>query len=102
MRTNCGEFTITLDQKTAPKTSASLVSLAENGFFDGTGFHRVVPGFVIQGGDPDGDGSGGPGYELPDEPPSGYKAGSVAMANAGAGTTGSQFFVVATDAAISP
>ena len=97
--TNCGEFTITLDQAKAPKTSASLVSLAENGFFDGTGFHRVVPGFVIQGGDPTGTGTGGPGYQTVDVPPPGtaYTEGVVAMAKAGfepPGTAGSQFFVV--------
>ena len=97
--TNCGEFTITLDQEKAPKTTASLVSLAENGFFDGTGFHRVVPGFVIQGGDPTGTGSGGPGYSTVDVPPPGtaYTEGVVAMAKAGfepPGTAGSQFFVV--------
>ena len=97
--TNCGSFTIQLDQKTAPKTAASLVSLAESGFFDGTTFHRVVPGFVIQGGDPTGTGTGGPGYKTVDVPPPGttYTEGGVAMAKAGfeaPGTSGSQFFVV--------
>jgi len=99
VETNCGSFTIQLDQKIAPKTAASLVSLAENGFFDGTTFHRVVPGFVIQGGDPTGTGTGGPGYKTLDVPPPGttYTEGLVAMAKAGAeapGTSGSQFFVV--------
>jgi cyclophilin family peptidyl-prolyl cis-trans isomerase len=97
--TTCGGFDVTLDPKTAPQTVNSFVFLARKKFYDGLSFHRVVPDFVIQGGDPDGTGGGGPGYELPDEPPDGYRAGSVAMANAGAGTTGSQFFVVATDAA---
>jgi cyclophilin family peptidyl-prolyl cis-trans isomerase len=97
--TTCGDFDVTLDPKTAPQTVNSFVFLARKKFYDGLSFHRVVPDFVIQGGDPDGNGGGGPGYELPDEPPDGYQAGSVAMANAGAGTTGSQFFVVATDAA---
>jgi cyclophilin family peptidyl-prolyl cis-trans isomerase len=97
--TTCGDFDVTLDPKTAPQTVNSFVFLARKKFYDGLSFHRVVPDFVIQGGDPDGNGGGGPGYELPDEPPGGYEAGSVAMANAGAGTTGSQFFVVATDAA---
>jgi peptidyl-prolyl cis-trans isomerase B (cyclophilin B) len=99
VETNCGSFTIQLDQKTAPKTAASLVSLAESGFFDGTTFHRVVPGFVIQGGDPTGTGTGGPGYKTVDVPPPGtaYTEGVVAMAKAGSeapGTSGSQFFVV--------
>jgi peptidyl-prolyl cis-trans isomerase B (cyclophilin B) len=97
--TNCGSFTIALDQKLAPNTSASLVALAEKGFFDSTTFHRVVPGFVIQGGDPTGSGSGGPGYSTVDVPPSDakYTKGVVAMAKTGAepaGTSGSQFFVV--------
>ena len=97
--TTCGSFTIELDQKTAPKTAASLVSLADSGFFDGTTFHRVVPGFVIQGGDPTGTGAGGPGYKTVDVPPSdaAYTKGVVAMAKGqteAPGTSGSQFFVV--------
>jgi peptidyl-prolyl cis-trans isomerase B (cyclophilin B) len=106
--TNCGSFTIALDQKLAPNTSASLVSLAQEGFFDSTTFHRVVPGFVIQGGDPTGTGSGGPGYSTVDVPPSDakYTKGVVAMAKTGAeppGTSGSQFFVVtAPDAGLPP
>ena len=73
--------------------------LAREGFYDGLTFHRVEKDFVVQGGDPRGDGTGGPGYTLPDEPPSdGYRKYSVAMANAGSGTTGSQFFVATTDA----
>ena len=85
VETNCGSFTIQLDQETAPKTAASLVSLAESGFFDGTTFHRVVPGFVIQGGDPTGTGTGGPGYKTVDVPPpdAAYTQGVVAMAKAG-------------------
>ncbi len=99
LETNCGAFTITLDPKLAPKTAASLVSLAENGFFDGTTFHRVVPGFVIQGGDPTGTGTGGPGYSTVDKPPAdtAYTTGVVAMAKTGTeppGTAGSQFYVV--------
>ena len=99
VETNCGAFTMTLDLEQAPKTAASLVALAESGFFDGTIFHRVVPGFVIQGGDPTGTGTGGPGYKTVDVPPSGaaYTSGVVAMAKAGneaPGTSGSQFFVV--------
>ncbi len=99
VETNCGSFTIQLDQTTSPKTAASLVSLARRGFFDGTTFHRVVPGFVIQGGDPTGTGTGGPGYKTVDVPPPSakYTEGVVAMAKAGfepPGTSGSQFFVV--------
>jgi cyclophilin family peptidyl-prolyl cis-trans isomerase len=99
VETSCGSFTIRLDQTQAPKTAASLVSLAEVGFFDGTVFHRVVPGFVIQGGDPTGTGTGGPGYQTVDPPPvsATYTKGVVAMAKAGSeapGTSGSQFFVV--------
>jgi peptidyl-prolyl cis-trans isomerase B (cyclophilin B) len=97
--TNCGSFTVTLDQAQSPATSASLVSLARAGFFDGTVFHRIVPGFVIQGGDPTQSGTGGPGYKTRDTPPAGarYVQGVVAMAKTqaeSAGTSGSQFFVV--------
>lgn len=99
MRTSCGSFTIRLDTKRQPKTSASFKSLAEAGFYDGLSFHRVVPGFVIQGGDPTGQGSGGPGYSVEETPPSNaaYTRGVVAMAKTGdepAGTSGSQFYVV--------
>jgi peptidyl-prolyl cis-trans isomerase B (cyclophilin B) len=98
-KTNCGSFTVTLDQAKAPATAASLVSLAKAGFFDNTIFHRIVPDFVIQAGDPTQSGSGGPGYETVDPPPSDtkYDKGVVAMAKTGAepaGTAGSQFFVV--------
>ena len=68
-KTNCGSFTVTLDLETAPATAASLVSLAKAGFYDDTIFHRIVPGFVIQGGDPTQSGSGGPGYQTVDPPP---------------------------------
>jgi cyclophilin family peptidyl-prolyl cis-trans isomerase len=108
VETSCGDFTIELDQAAAPQTTASLVSLAESGFYDGTTFHRVVPGFVIQGGDPTGTGAGGPGYSTVDVPPTAtsYTLGTVAMAKAGnepAGTSGSQFFVVtAPDAGLPP
>ena len=99
VQTNCGNFTIDLDPETAPKAAASLVALARGGFFDGTTFHRVVPGFVIQGGDPTGTGAGGPGYSTVDPPPEDarYTKGVVAMAKTqteAAGTAGSQFFVV--------
>jgi cyclophilin family peptidyl-prolyl cis-trans isomerase len=97
--TSCGSFTVTLDPELAPKTAASLVALANAGYFDETIFHRVVPGFVIQGGDPTQTGGGGPGYSTVDVPPSdaAYTQGVVAMAKSGveaAGTSGSQFFVV--------
>ena len=99
VETNCGDFTITLDQRAAPNATASLVSLAERGFFDDTFFHRIVVDFVIQGGDPTGAGSGGPGYTTRDKVPqdASYAHGAVAMAKAAAepaGTAGSQFFVV--------
>ncbi|MEX2194804.1 MAG: peptidylprolyl isomerase [Thermoleophilaceae bacterium] len=99
VQTSCGDFTITLDVESAPATTASFVALAEKGFYDDTFFHRIVPGFVIQGGDPTGTGAGGPGYSTLDEPASdaAYTKGVVAMAKAGnepPGTSGSQFFVV--------
>jgi cyclophilin family peptidyl-prolyl cis-trans isomerase len=97
--TTCGTFVVTLDLESAPETTASLVTLAEDGFYDDTVFHRIVPGFVIQGGDPTHSGSGGPGYQTVDvpAPDAVYTHGVVAMAKAGAeppGTAGSQFFVV--------
>jgi cyclophilin family peptidyl-prolyl cis-trans isomerase len=96
--TTCGDFEVKLDPATAPKTVNSFVFLAKSGFYDGLTFHRVAKDFVVQGGDPKGDGSGGPGYTLATEPPkNGYKKGSVAMANAGPDTTGSQFFIALTD-----
>jgi peptidyl-prolyl cis-trans isomerase B (cyclophilin B) len=99
VRTNKGAFTVELDTETSPCTSASIASLAGKGFFDGTIFHRIVPGFVIQGGDPTGTGTGGPGYKTVDTPPEDarYTKGVVAMAKTAdepAGTSGSQFFVV--------
>jgi cyclophilin family peptidyl-prolyl cis-trans isomerase len=98
MTTNCGTIVIALDPKEAPKTVNSFVFLAKAHFYDGLTFQRVAKDFVVQGGDPQGDGKGGPGYDLATEPPkNGYKAGSVAMANAGAGTTGSQFFLTWSD-----
>jgi cyclophilin family peptidyl-prolyl cis-trans isomerase len=105
--TNCGEFTARLDQKTAPKAAASLVSLAEQRFFDGIVFHRIVPDFVIQGGDPTASGMGGPGYSTVDEPPSDatYPKYTLAMAKAGnepPGTAGSQFFVMTGDRGLPP
>ena len=100
--TNCGDFTVELDLESAPKTAASLVALAKADYFDGTYFHRIVPGFVIQGGDPTGTGTGGPGYSTvdPPAPDARYTKGVVAMAKTGAeapGTAGSQFFVLTGD-----
>jgi cyclophilin family peptidyl-prolyl cis-trans isomerase len=91
-----GDITFTLDPKQAPATVNNFVFLSKQGFYDGVTFHRVIPGFMIQGGDPTGTVSGGPGYSFMDElPKSGqYKIGSVAMANAGPNTNGSQFFIV--------
>jgi len=106
--TTCGTFTVDLDTNLAPNTAASLVALAGEAYFDDTVFHRIVPGFVIQGGDPTQRGSGGPGYSTVDVPPSDsrYTKGTVAMAKSGVeapGTAGSQFFVVtAEDAGLPP
>jgi peptidyl-prolyl cis-trans isomerase B (cyclophilin B) len=99
VETSCGTFTIKLDSKQAPRTSGSFLTLARDGFYDGLTFHRIVPGFVIQGGDPRGTGIGGPGYKVRERPPADvvYSEGVVAMAKAGdepTGTSGSQFFVV--------
>ena len=108
LKTNCGDFTIRLAVKTSPATTASFASLVQKGFFNGTVFHRIVPGFVIQGGDPTGTGTSGPGYTTVDIPPAStrYTLGLVAMAKSGAdppGTAGSQFFVVTTqDAQLPP
>lgn len=97
--TTCGEIELALDAANAPITVNNFVFLARDGFYDGLGFHRAVPGFVIQGGDPDGNGTGGPGYSFEDElPTDGYAQGSLAMANAGPSTNGSQFFIVTGDA----
>ena len=100
--TSCGTFVVTLDLDSAPKTAASLVALARAGYYDDTVFHRIVPGFVIQGGDPTQSGSGGPGYTTVDPPAAGttYTKGVVAMAKTATeppGTAGSQFFVVTGD-----
>ena len=93
-----GRVVIQLRPDRAPKMVERIKTLTKQGFYNGTLFHRIVTDFVDQGGDPKGDGTGGPGYKLPDEPPTnGYQAGSVAMANAGTGTTGSQFFLVVSD-----
>ena len=106
--TNLGSFAIRLDVEDSPCVTSSFAALARRKFFDGTIFHRIVPGFVIQGGDPTGTGTGGPGYTVVDVPPrdSLYTKGVVAMAKTAAeppGTAGSQFFVVtANDAGLPP
>jgi peptidyl-prolyl cis-trans isomerase B (cyclophilin B) len=108
VETSCGSFEIALDAKRAPKTVNSFVFLSEKGFYDGLGFHRVAPGFVIQGGDPLGNGTGGPGYSVDEKPPANlaYTKGIVAMAKSSAeppGRSGSQFFVVlSADAGLPP
>jgi peptidyl-prolyl cis-trans isomerase B (cyclophilin B) len=99
MVTNCGSFTFRIDQAQSPNAAASVVSLVQRGFYNGIIFHRIVPGFVIQGGDPTGMGGGGPGYTTVDTPPktAAYTHGVVAMAKTGAqaaGAAGSQFFIV--------
>lgn len=99
VETNCGTFTIELDAERAPRTGGSFDYLAGKGFYDGLTFHRIVDGFVIQGGDPQGTGEGGPGYSVVEAPPDGlaYTRGVVAMAKTqleDPGTSGSQFFVV--------
>jgi cyclophilin family peptidyl-prolyl cis-trans isomerase len=106
--TSCGAFEIALDTQGNPKTAASFEYLAENGAFNDTLWHRIVPGFVIQGGDPQGTGSGGPGYSVDEPPPQdvAYTKGVVAMAKTEAeppGRSGSQFFVVTgADAGLPP
>jgi cyclophilin family peptidyl-prolyl cis-trans isomerase len=96
MVTSKGTMTIALDPVAAPKTVNNFVFLARYHYFDGIFFHRVIPGFVLQGGDPKGTGTGGPGYDFEDELPrrGRYELGSLAMANAGPNTNGSQFFVI--------
>jgi cyclophilin family peptidyl-prolyl cis-trans isomerase len=98
VKTSEGEITIDLDAKKAPKTVNNFVSLSKEDFYSGTTFHRVIKNFMIQGGDPKGDGSGGPGYKFDDENLEGeYTRGTVAMANSGPNTNGSQFFIIHKD-----
>lgn len=103
--TSCGSVVVELDPAQAPETVNSFVFLAREGYFDGTVSHRILPGFVIQAGDPTGTGRGGPGYVIPDElPPDDFQYGTgvLAMANAGPNTTGSQFFIMLGDSALPP
>ena len=103
MVTSCGTIVMDVDTKIGGDASASFAALVRSGYYDGLTFHRVVPNFVIQGGDPVGTGAGGPGYSVQTPPPSdyAYRNGDVAMAKAGNepdGTAGSQFFIVSTEA----
>jgi peptidyl-prolyl cis-trans isomerase B (cyclophilin B) len=108
VKTSCGTFEIALATEQAPKTANSFAYLAEEGFYDGLGFHRIIPEFVVQGGDPLGNGNGGPGYSVTEKPPANlaYTKGVVAMAKTSfdpPGRSGSQFFVVlGADAALQP
>ena len=103
IETSAGTMTAELFAEESPKTVNNFVFLAREGFYDGVIFHRVIRGFMIQGGDPTGTGTGGPGYKFADEPVSRpYKRGTLAMANAGPNTNGSQFFVMHSDYGLPP
>ena len=109
LKTNKGEIQFTTYDADAPKTVTNFITLARKGFYDGLIFHRIIDGFMIQGGDPTGTGSGGPGYIFDDELnpetesyKAGYLTGVVAMANAGPNTNGSQFFIMVADTALPP
>jgi peptidyl-prolyl cis-trans isomerase B (cyclophilin B) len=108
VETSCGTFTIALDTARAPRTASSFAYLARHGVYDDTTFHRIIPGFIVQGGDPTGTGTGGPGYSVDESPPQSlsYTRGIVAMAKSPVeppGRSGSQFFVVtAADAGLTP
>jgi len=98
LQTSAGDIVISLNAKATPKTVNNFVYLSRQKFYDQTPFHRVIKGFMIQGGDPEGTGRGGPGYRFDDEPITlEYKRGTVAMANAGPNTNGSQFFIMHQD-----
>lgn len=98
VQTTEGSIVIALNKEQTPKTVENFVTLAKKGFYNNTIFHRVIKGFMIQGGDPKGDGTGGPGYTFADEPFTGeYTRGTIAMANAGPNTNGSQFFIMHAD-----
>jgi peptidyl-prolyl cis-trans isomerase B (cyclophilin B) len=99
IHTNHGAIELELFPEDAPKTVGNFVKLAGEGFYDGVTFHRVIPDFMIQGGDPTGTGAGGPGYQFEDEQNEhGVVRGALAMANAGPDTNGSQFFIVTAEA----
>lgn len=103
LKTSKGEITISLNSSLTPITVNNFVSLAKAGFYNGTVFHRIIKGFMIQGGDPNGNGTGGPGYKFEDEPFKGeYTRGTIAMANSGPNTNGSQFFIMHADYPLPP
>lgn len=106
IRTSCGDIAVELYSQESPATANNFAFLAQQGFYDATVVHRVVPGFVVQMGDPTGTGTGGPGYRFPDELAAarnrGYPRGTLAMANAGPDTNGSQFFVCLADVGLPP
>lgn len=103
IKTNLGNIEIQVDPKAGPRAASNFVYLVKEGFYDGTIFHRVIPGFMIQGGDPTGTGTGGPGYRFPNDPVSvKYDKGVVAMANAGRDTNGSQFFIMVANVPLPP
>lgn len=103
LKTAEGDITVQLNASEVPVTVNNFVTLAKKGFYNGTIFHRVIKGFMIQGGDPKGDGTGGPGYTFEDEPFDGeYTRGTIAMANAGPDTNGSQFFIMHKDYDLPP
>ncbi len=99
LQTTMGDVRIELAEKTMPITTGNFRKLVEKGFYDGTIFHRVIPGFMVQGGDPEGTGYGGPGYTIKDELPAENRnaRGTISMANAGPNTGGSQFFINVVD-----
>ncbi len=100
MQTNHGDIAVELFDDDAPKTVENFLKLARDGFYDGVIFHRVIPDFMVQGGDPTGTGTGGPGYQFEDEiNEHRVERGALAMANAGPDTNGSQFFIVTTESA---
>ena len=103
MKTSAGEMEIILNAGMTPVTVNNFVFLAKKNFYDNTIFHRAIKGFMIQGGDPNGDGTGGPGYKFDDEPFTGeYTRGTLAMANSGPNTNGSQFFIMHGDYPLPP
>jgi cyclophilin family peptidyl-prolyl cis-trans isomerase len=103
MKTEAGDITIELAADKTPNTVNNFVFLSQKGFYDGVIFHRTIPGFMIQGGDPTGTGMGDPGYKFDDESFTGeYKRGTIAMANSGKNTNGSQFFIMHADYALPP
>ncbi len=98
LRTTAGDITIKFNSGATPNAIANFIKLSQSNFYNGTIFHRVIKGFMLQGGDPKGDGTGGPGYSFADEPFAGeYTRGTVAMANSGPNTNGSQFFIMHQD-----